>query len=73
MAVPFFLDEISEVSPSFQVSLLRFLQEGEGETLGSDVTMHANVRIIAASNKPLKQLVRAGQFREDLLFPPEGL
>ncbi len=67
-----FLDEISEVSPSFQVSLLRFLQEGEVKPLGCDKTMHANVRIIAASNKPLKQLVRAGQFREDLYFRLKG-
>jgi two-component system response regulator HupR/HoxA len=67
-----FLDEISEVSPSFQVSLLRFLQEGEVKPLGSDHTMHANVRIIAASNKPLKQLVKARQFREDLYFRLKG-
>lgn len=67
-----FLDEISEISPSFQVSLLRFLQEGEVKPLGSDQTMHANVRIIAASNKPLKQLVKAGQFREDLYFRLKG-
>ncbi|WP_026607799.1 sigma-54 dependent transcriptional regulator [Methylocapsa acidiphila] len=67
-----FLDEISEVSPSFQVSLLRFLQEGEVKPLGSDKTMKADVRIIAASNKPLKQLVRAGQFREDLYFRLKG-
>jgi two-component system, NtrC family, response regulator HupR/HoxA len=67
-----FLDEISEVSPSFQVSLLRFLQEGEVKPLGSDLTLHANVRIIAASNKPLKQLVKARQFREDLYFRLKG-
>jgi two-component system response regulator HupR/HoxA len=67
-----FLDEISEVSPSFQVSLLRFLQEGEVKPLGCDKTIHANVRIIAASNKPLKQLVKAGQFREDLYFRLKG-
>jgi two-component system response regulator HupR/HoxA len=67
-----FLDEISEVSLSFQVSLLRFLQEGEVKPIGSDKTLHANVRIIAASNKPLKQLVRAGQFREDLYFRLKG-
>ena len=67
-----FLDEISEVSPSFQVSLLRFLQEGEVKPLGCDQTMHANVRIIAASNKPLKQLVKAGLFREDLYFRLKG-
>jgi two-component system response regulator HupR/HoxA len=67
-----FLDEVSEVSPSFQVSLLRFLQEGEVKPLGSDQMLHANVRIIAASNKPLKQLVKAGQFREDLYFRLKG-
>jgi len=67
-----FLDEISEVSLSFQVSLLRFLQEGEVKPIGSDKTLHANVRIIAASNKPLKQLVKAGQFREDLYFRLKG-
>jgi two-component system response regulator HupR/HoxA len=67
-----FLDEISEISPSFQVSLLRFLQEGEVKPLGSDQMLHANVRIIAASNKPLRQLVKAGQFREDLYFRLKG-
>jgi two-component system response regulator HupR/HoxA len=67
-----FLDEISEISRSFQVSLLRFLQEGEVKPLGSDHTGHANVRIIAASNKSLKQLVKAGQFREDLYFRLKG-
>ncbi|HTV32714.1 MAG TPA: sigma-54 dependent transcriptional regulator, partial [Methylocella sp.] len=67
-----FLDEISDVSPSFQVSLLRFLQEGEVKPLGSDRTLHADVRIIAASNKPLKQLVKAGAFREDLYFRLKG-
>ena len=67
-----FLDEISEISPSFQVSLLRFLQEGEVKPLGSDQTMITNVRIIAASNKPLKRLVESGRFREDLYFRLRG-
>jgi two-component system response regulator HupR/HoxA len=67
-----FLDEISEVSRAFQVSLLRFLQEGEVKPLGSDRTVHADVRIIAASNTPLKQLVAAGRFREDLYFRLKG-
>jgi two-component system response regulator HupR/HoxA len=67
-----FLDEISEVSPAFQVSLLRFLQEGEVKPLGSDRLTHADVRIIAASNKPLKQLVAHGHFREDLYFRLKG-
>lgn len=67
-----FLDEISEVSPSFQVSLLRFLQEGEVKPLGADKVLHCNVRIVAASNRPLKDLVARGQFRQDLYFRLKG-
>ena len=64
-----FLDEISEVSPSFQVSLLRFLQEGEVKPLGSDKTETCNVRIIAASNRPLKALANAGDVSPGSLLP----
>ncbi|ACK52648.1 two component, sigma54 specific, transcriptional regulator, Fis family [Methylocella silvestris BL2] len=67
-----FLDEISEVSPSFQVSLLRFLQEGEVKPLGSDKVLHCDVRIIAASNRPLKALVERREFRQDLYFRLKG-
>lgn len=67
-----FLDEISEVSPSFQVSLLRFLQEGEIKPLGYDKIESSNVRIIAASNRPLRALVAAGKFRQDLYFRLKG-
>jgi two-component system response regulator HupR/HoxA len=67
-----FLDEISEVSPSFQVSLLRFLKEGEIKPLGSDKIESSNVRIIAASNRPLRALVAAGKFRQDLYFRLKG-
>lgn len=67
-----FLDEISEVSSSFQVSLLRFLQEGEVKPLGSDKTQTCNVRIIAASNRPLRTLVAAGEYRQDLYFRLKG-
>ncbi|KUM27262.1 Fis family transcriptional regulator [Mesorhizobium loti] len=67
-----FLDEISDVSPSFQVSLLRFLQEGEVKPLGADKVIHCNVRIIAASNKPLQDLVAQGKFRQDLYFRLKG-
>jgi two-component system, NtrC family, response regulator HupR/HoxA len=67
-----FLDEITEVSPSFQVSLLRFLQEGEVKPLGSDKTESCNVRIIAASNRSMKQLVAGGKFRQDLYFRIRG-
>ena len=67
-----FLDEISEISPSFQVSLLRFLQEGEVKPLGSDRLHHADVRIIAASNRPLDKLVERGEFRRDLYYRLKG-
>ena len=67
-----FLDEISEVSPSFQVSLLRFLQDGEVKPLGSDKTQIANVRIIAAANRSVRALVAAGKYRQDLYFRLRG-
>ena len=67
-----FLDEISEISPRFQVSLLRFLQEREVKPLGSDKVQHADVRIIAASNRPLYQLVERGEFRRDLYYRLKG-
>jgi two-component system, NtrC family, response regulator HupR/HoxA len=63
-----FLDEISEISPSMQVSLLRFLQEGELRPLGSDKLRRSNVRIIAACNRPLLGLVAQGKFRQDLYY-----
>jgi len=67
-----FLDEISEVSASFQISLLRFLQEGEVKPLGSDQTEFCNVRIIAAASPSLRTLVAAGKYRQDLYFRLRG-
>lgn len=67
-----FLDEISEVSPAFQVSLLRFLQEGEVKPVGTHETRHCNVRVIAASNRPLSDLVARGEFRRDLYYRLRG-
>lgn len=67
-----FLDEISEVSPSCQVALLRFLQEGEVKPVGSDQTTQSNVRIIAASNRRLTDLVAKGEFRRDLYYRLKG-
>ena len=63
-----FLDEIGEVSSSVQVKLLRFLQSKEYKPLGSPKPMHADVRIIAATNRELKSMVNEGTFREDLYY-----
>jgi two-component system response regulator HupR/HoxA len=67
-----FLDEISDISPAVQVSLLRFLQEGEVKPLGSDQSRRSNVRIIAACNRPLAKLVADGSFRRDLFYRLRG-
>lgn len=63
-----FLDEIGEVSPLIQVKLLRFLQEKEYERVGDSITKKADVRIVTATNKNLRQLVNYGDFREDLYY-----
>jgi NtrC-family two-component system response regulator AlgB len=63
-----FLDEIGEIPPSIQTKLLRFLQDRDFERLGENRTRHADVRVIAATNRDLEAGVRAGLFREDLLY-----
>ena len=63
-----FLDEIGDVSTAMQVKLLRVLQEYEFERVGGEVTLKADVRIIAASNKDLQKLANEGKFREDLYY-----
>jgi PAS domain S-box-containing protein len=63
-----FLDEIGDVSPAFQAKLLRVLQEGEVQPLGSTRTVHVDARIVTATNKDLRELVRQGRFREDLFY-----
>lgn len=63
-----FLDEIGEISPTFQAKLLRVLQEGEFERIGSNKTIKVDVRIIAATNKDLESEVEKGNFREDLYY-----
>jgi two-component system, NtrC family, response regulator AtoC len=63
-----FLDEIGEIDATLQVKLLRFLGERTFERVGSNKTLTADVRLIAATNKNLEDLVKAGKFREDLFF-----
>ncbi len=63
-----FLDEIGEISPALQAKLLRFLQEKRFERVGENRTRTADVRIVAATNRDLEAEVKAGRFREDLLF-----
>lgn len=63
-----FLDEIGETSPDFQVRLLRVLQEQVFERVGGTKQIQVDVRIIAATNKNLEQLVSEGKFREDLFY-----
>jgi transcriptional regulator with GAF, ATPase, and Fis domain len=63
-----FLDEVAELSPAVQAKLLRVLQDGEFERLGSPRTIHIDVRIIAATNRNLVDEVKAGRFRRDLFF-----
>lgn len=63
-----FLDEVSEVSMEVQAKLLRVLQQGEFQRLGSSKTQKVNVRVIAATNRDLAEDVRKGKFREDLYY-----
>ncbi len=63
-----FLDEIADVSPALQARLLRVIQERTYEPLGANDPVKANVRVIAASNRNLEKLVKAGKFREDLYY-----
>src|SRR5215203_3273725 len=63
-----FLDEVGDMSPKTQAKVLRVLQEGEVERLGSARTIKVDVRVIAATNKELEQEIEKGNFREDLYF-----
>jgi two-component system nitrogen regulation response regulator NtrX len=63
-----FLDEVGDMSPKTQAKVLRVLQEGEVERLGSARTIKVDVRVIAATNKNLEEEIEKGSFREDLYF-----
>jgi len=63
-----FLDEVGDFSPATQIKLLRFLQEREFERLGGNETIKADVRVVAATNRNLEELMDKGEFRQDLYY-----
>lgn len=67
-----FLDELGEISPVFQVKLLRFLEDGVIQPLGAEKSEPVDVRVIAATHRDLKAMVAAGTFREDLYYRLAG-
>jgi len=63
-----FLDEVGEMSPASQVKLLRVLQDNEFRRVGGNTTLKVDVRILAATNRDLREAMKTGQFREDLYY-----
>jgi DNA-binding NtrC family response regulator len=68
-----FLDEVGDMSPVVQGKVLRLLQDQTFERVGGNDTIQTDVRIISATNRPLEDMVEAGQFREDLLYRLNGV
>ncbi|NIR50233.1 sigma-54 factor interaction domain-containing protein, partial [candidate division KSB1 bacterium] len=63
-----FLDEVGDITPPAQLRLLRVIEEGEFQRLGSSETIHVDVRVIAATNRDLWKMVQEGIFRDDLYY-----
>jgi DNA-binding NtrC family response regulator len=63
-----FIDEVADMAPALQAKLLRVLEDGHYRRVGGAKESHANVRVIAATNKPLEEEQKAGRFREDLYY-----
>jgi len=63
-----FLDEVADISPIVQPKILRFIQSGEFRRVGGNTVLKADCRILSATNKNLKEEVKEGRFREDLLY-----
>lgn len=63
-----FLDEVGDLSPRIQTALLRVLQEGEVKRVGENQVRIVDVRVLSATNKPLRELIKDGEFREDLYY-----
>ncbi len=68
-----FLDEAGNIPPAMQAKLLRVLENGEFRRVGGEQSLHADVRVVAASNRDLRALVASGRFREDLYYRLAGL
>src|SRR5262245_32009512 len=63
-----FIDEIAEMAPGLQAKLLRVLEDGHYRRVGTTQEQHADVRVVAATNRRLDEEIKAGRFREDLFF-----
>ena len=63
-----FIDEVAEMAPGLQAKLLRVLEDGHYRRVGGTQELHADVRVVAATNKPLEEEQKAGRFREDLYY-----
>ena len=68
-----FLDEVGDMPPATQAKILRLLQDGQFQRVGANATLHADVRIIAATNQNIEEMIEAGRFRRDLYYRLRGV